>query len=46
MSAWVPRHTALPTYRMLTDRQHPFSTARYTHWFESYDSEGWAGIEI
>ncbi|MFH8371510.1 hypothetical protein [Streptomyces sp. NPDC018031] len=28
-------------YRMLTDRQHPFSTARYfdTHWFESYASE-------
>ncbi|MEU5011196.1 hypothetical protein AB0G35_13025 [Streptomyces sp. NPDC021749] len=29
-------------YRMLTDRQHPFSTARYfdSHWFESYGSEG------
>ncbi|MFD8543040.1 hypothetical protein [Streptomyces sp. NPDC059649] len=29
-------------YRMLTDRQHPFSTARYfeSHWFESYGSGG------
>ncbi|MBL1087983.1 MULTISPECIES: SMI1/KNR4 family protein [Streptomyces] len=29
-------------YRMLTDRQHPFSTARYfdSHWFESYGSDG------
>ncbi len=28
-------------YRMLTDRQHPFSTARYfdSHWFESYGSD-------
>ncbi|MFE5095625.1 SMI1/KNR4 family protein [Streptomyces sp. NPDC056638] len=28
-------------YRMLTDRRHPFSTARYfdTHWFQSYESE-------
>lgn len=33
--------TAEFIYRMLTDRQHPFSTARYfdTHWFESYDGE-------
>ncbi|MFE6028119.1 hypothetical protein [Streptomyces niveus] len=29
-------------YRMLTERQRPFSTARHfdTHWFDSYDSEG------
>lgn len=31
-------------YRMLTDRQHPFSTARHfdTHWFESYADESYA----
>ncbi|MFI9235743.1 hypothetical protein [Streptomyces sp. NPDC053079] len=30
--------TAEFVYRMLTDRRHPFSTARYfdTHWFQSY----------
>ncbi|MGW0751645.1 hypothetical protein [Streptomyces sp. NPDC002587] len=30
--------TAEFVHRLLTDRQHPFSTARYfdTHWFESY----------
>ncbi|MCX4823585.1 SMI1/KNR4 family protein [Streptomyces sp. NBC_01142] len=40
--------TAEFVYRMLTDRQHPFSTARYfdTHWFESYESEGQAVTEI
>ncbi|MFC0599750.1 hypothetical protein [Streptomyces palmae] len=29
-------------HRMLTDRQHPFSTARHfdSHWFESYEDEG------
>jgi hypothetical protein len=34
--------TAQFVYRMLTEPQHPFSTARYFdgHWFESYDSEG------
>ncbi|MGA4959827.1 hypothetical protein [Streptomyces lavendulocolor] len=34
--------TAEFVYRMLTDRQHPFSTARHfdTHWFDSYESEG------
>ncbi|WP_407916697.1 hypothetical protein [Kitasatospora sp. NE20-6] len=34
--------TAEFVHRMLTDRQHPFSTACYfdTHWFESYESEG------
>lgn len=34
--------TAEFIYRMLTDRNHPFSTTRYfdSHWFESYESEG------
>ncbi|MFK4597692.1 hypothetical protein RKD30_004359 [Streptomyces pristinaespiralis] len=33
--------TAEFVHRMLTRREHPFSTARYfdTHWFESYESE-------
>ncbi|MFC9325677.1 hypothetical protein [Kitasatospora sp. NPDC057015] len=33
--------TAEFVHRMLTDRQHPFSTAQYfdTHWFESYEGE-------
>ncbi|MGW0733159.1 hypothetical protein [Streptomyces sp. NPDC002851] len=33
--------TAEFIYRMLTDRQHPFSTARYfdIHWFDSYEDE-------
>ncbi|MFF3597225.1 hypothetical protein [Kitasatospora indigofera] len=33
--------TAEFVHRVLTDRQHPFSTAQYfaTHWFESYESE-------
>ncbi|MFF1510394.1 hypothetical protein [Streptomyces sp. NPDC058326] len=33
--------TAEFVYRMLTDRQHPFSTARYfdAHWFDSYEKE-------
>ncbi|MEU4208605.1 SMI1/KNR4 family protein [Streptomyces sp. NPDC026206] len=34
--------TAEFVHRMLTERQHPFSTARYfdRHWFQSYESEG------
>ncbi|MCX4586548.1 hypothetical protein [Streptomyces sp. NBC_01481] len=31
--------TAEVVFRMLTERSHPFSTARYfdTHWFQSYE---------
>jgi hypothetical protein len=31
--------TAEFVHRMLTEREHPFSTARYfdTHWFQSYE---------
>ncbi|MEV6109181.1 hypothetical protein AB0M28_31415 [Streptomyces sp. NPDC051940] len=42
--SWQRFHgsTAEFVYHLLTNPQHPFSTARYfdTHWFESYASEG------
>jgi hypothetical protein len=40
--AWTrfPGSAAEFVFRMLTERSHPFSTARYfdTHWFERYEN--------